>query len=156
VDDPVPGRGKRLAHEGEAPLSRPHRFDSLAQQEARRAHRLFKAGVGILQRVPGGVERADRVGKQVAAAGVVVEIEGLYKPLVKTPRPVLPEQGGAEGAPQQAEGRIRRAVVPHGRPLLVVVEGPPADVESQAAIAVWYPQDAADADAGAEEAQKRG
>ncbi len=92
-------------------------------------HRLGEALVRLLLAVPPGVKVGDHLRDDPAAAGVVVQVDGLDEPLVQPPGLCLPQDGGPVFPPQQAKGGVGDAVFPHRGAGLVVVELPPADVK---------------------------
>ena len=87
--------------------------------------------------IPGGVEGGDHIGKRCAAAGVVVQIQGLDKFFVEVSgltadaflRAAGAEHPGAVGAPEQPKGSVGHAVFTDLGVLLMVVIGAASNVE---------------------------
>ena len=121
-DNAVLGFGQGRADKFSRPLHGKEHGKFFLQHAQGEIHRLGKALVRVPRLVPQGVVGRDDARDLVAAASVVVLVQGLDKALVEALCIPLAQKGHAHLAPQQAEGRVGHAVLAHRAALLVMVK----------------------------------
>ena len=154
--DAVPGGGVGRPHLFVRTVDGVGRLDLAGKDLLCHRHRLEKAVVGAVGRVPGGVEKADGVAQAVLLAGVVVQVQRLDEVFVDQAGLPLAHKAGAQHPPQQPERRVGHPVGPGLARLAVVVEHPVPNVVDDAVEAVRHHKAPRHLDVGAQDLQKRG
>ena len=103
----------------------------MSQHILRQRHGLCKAVVRTVRAIPPGIVRGDDIGQLVAAARIIVQIQRLYKALVKAARVHGADKLRPQLPPQQAESRIGHTVLPHGAVFGMMIERAVPNVEYQ-------------------------
>ena len=127
----------------------------MSQHILRQRHGLCKAVVRTVLAIPPGIVRGDDIGQLVAAARIIVQIQRLYKALVKAARVHGADKLRPQLPPQQAESRIGHTVLPHGAVFGMMIERAVPNVEYQPCKALRHRKAALYGNVGVAYLQKR-